>query len=149
MKQSGDKVSAVAPTSDSQSSGPGELRKLAPGVWDSNIPRPWIESAMLAAADAWEKDKKVAQYAIADLGKMQARIEELERAIFDRVKRLEAAEEKLALVVVARDLAEYRLEVAEEKSRWLAVALSTFGPYAKMPPDEVPAEFAALAGRKP
>jgi len=34
--------------------GPDELRKLAPGVWDSNIPRPWIESAMLAAADEWE-----------------------------------------------------------------------------------------------
>jgi len=32
-------------------------------------------------------------------------------------KQLEAAEEKLALVVVARDLAEYRLEVAEKLLR--------------------------------
>jgi len=42
-----------------------------------------------------------------------------------------------------------RLEAAEKACRMLAGTLSTFGRYSTMHPDEVLAEFAALAGEKP
>ena len=107
--------------------GPDELRKSCRQVRARPQGLRLDPDAVEAAADAWEKDKKVAQYAIADLGKMQARIEELERAIFDRVKRLEAAEKKaaewagwceshkIAIDVYATDNADLRqrLEAAE------------------------------------
>ena len=54
MKQSGDKVSAVAPTNGSQSITPDELRKFI------KI-RTMTDSAcvfLLAAADAWDEDRK-------------------------------------------------------------------------------------------
>ena len=105
MKQSSDQASAVAPTSDGQSvaqaaqhpgSGqqmtPDELRKLAPGVWDSNIPRPWIESAMLAAADAWEKQVREA---VIEANKCLELCEDYKRAMIADRKRLEAAEKAI------------------------------------------------------
>jgi len=42
-----------------------------------------------------------------------------------------------------------RLETAEKACRMLAGTLSTFGRYSTMHPDEVLAEFAALAGEEP
>ena len=108
----------VAPTSDSQSGGPDELREMA-GLANLDLDASW-GNRMCVFADVWEAERA---HAAADVCMWR----DCEERNADLRKRLEAA---------------------EKACRMLAGTLSTFGRYSTMHPDEVLAEFAALAGEE-
>lgn len=84
-----------------------------------------LASLLDATADAWEKDKKVAQYAINDMGRMQAHAEALERAQFISqfmVGTLEDRIEALEKIVEARPDDLYPDEdmgLSDEAKQWV------------------------------
>ena len=101
MKQSGDKVSAVAPTPDSQSSGPGELRKMADLADEDKLDVSW-GNRMRVAADAWDET--------------EGRLFDSHGMVMDLRERLEIAEKvknKSRLFFVAKRVLEGALDLGD------------------------------------
>ena len=107
--------------------GPDELRKVADSLLTGGSNYGPLRDRLYVFADAWGAE--IHMHALTD----ECYLDEIEkhgRALNDNERLRE------------------RLEEAEKACRMLAGTLSTFGRYSTMHPDEVLAEFAALAGKE-